>query len=381
MKENPLHKLEAFGQSIWLDHLDRRMLSSGELQELITEDGLSGITSNPKIFSDAITGSSDYDEAIEQLAKEGKTAEEIYEAIAVEDIRHAADILRSVYERTKGKDGFISLEVSPHLADDTHSTIAEARRLWAAVDRPNTFIKVPATKAGLPAIRRLTSDGVKVNVTLLFGLDRYKEVADSYIAGLEARVAAGQPLDEVSSVASFFLSRIDVLVDPILEKLIQQKGPKAQIAEGLRGQTAIACAKLAYQIYKEIFGADRFRRLAEKGARPQRVLWGSTSTKNPSYSDVKYVEPLIGPETINTVPKETLNAYRDHGEPAARLEDDIEGARDILQKMSDLGIDAKGVSEQLEREGVKKFADPFDKLISELEKKRKAASEKQHALH
>ena len=303
MKENPLSKLHSFGQSIWLDYIQRGLIDSGELQRLIEEDGLCGMTSNPDIFEKAIEGSHDYNDAVRALARQGKSVEEIYDALTVEDVARAADLFRPVYDRLLGKDGFVSLEVNPHLARDTHGTVAEARRLWAALDRPNVFIKVPATLEGLRSIRQLISEGINVNVTLIFGLPRYQEVADAYISGLETRAAKGLPIEKVASVASFFLSRIDVLVDPLLEKIIEKRGAEAQTATGLRGQTAIASAKVAYRIYKEVFGSARFRELAALGARPQRVLWASTGTKNPEYSDVKYVEALIGPETINTVPR------------------------------------------------------------------------------
>ena len=303
MRENPLLKLESFGQSIWMDYIGRHTITSGELKQLIEEDGLCGVTSNPSIFEKAIDQSHDYDEAVRALALEGNSSEAIYEALTLEDIRMAADIFRQTYDRLEGGDGFVSLEVNPHLAYDTEGTIAEARRLWSKLQRPNVFIKVPATREGLPAIQELISEGINVNVTLLFGLPRYREVAEAYVAGIRERAAAGQPLGHVASVASFFLSRIDVLVDLLLEKIISSRGAGSEKAAALSGQTAIASAKLAYSIYKDIFSSQRFATLSAKGARPQRVLWASTSTKNPEYSDVKYVEALIGPDTINTLPR------------------------------------------------------------------------------
>jgi transaldolase/glucose-6-phosphate isomerase len=372
MKDNPLRKLESFGQSMWLDFLRRGMLS-GELQQLIEEDGLSGMTSNPAIFEKAIAGSHDYDEAIGTLALEGKSVEEMYQTLTVEDVQRAADLFRPTYEEREGRDGFVSLEVNPHLAHDTDGTIAEARRLWAALDRPDVFIKVPATLEGLPAIQQLISEGINVNVTLLFGLPRYRKVAEAYIAGLEDRAAQGKPLDRVASVASFFLSRIDVLVDPMLEKLMRAGGRQAELAQSLHGQVAIASAKVAYQMYKEIFDSERFHKLAARGARPQRLLWASTSTKNPAYSDVKYVEALIGPDTVNTVPLETLNAYRDHGDPAPRLEEDVAEVREVLDLLPQVGIDIAQVTQQLEDEGVEKFNKPFDQLMVTLEEERDAA--------
>jgi transaldolase/glucose-6-phosphate isomerase len=365
MKNNPLLKLRTLGQSIWLDYLRRGMIASGELKRLVEEDGLLGVTSNPSIFEKAIGGSHDYDDAIRVLALVGKDAEEIYQTLTVEDIQRAADIFRPIYDRLEGRDGFISLEVSPHLAHDTDGTVAEARRLWADVARPNVFIKVPATKEGVPAIRQLIAEGINVNVTLLFGLPRYREVVEAYLAGLEARAAQRQPTDHVASVASFFLSRIDVLVDPLLEKEMTGGG-NAPLAETLHGQVAIASAKRAYQLYKQYFGGERFRRLANKGARTQRLLWASTSTKNPAYSDVKYVEALIGPATVNTVPEETLNAYRDHGDPAPRLEEGLVEAQQVLTRLSSLGIDLEAVTQQLEDEGVEKFNKAFDRLMDTL---------------
>lgn len=373
MKENPLLKLKSLGQSIWMDFISRRMLVSGELGRLIDDDGLAGVTSNPSIFEKAIGESDDYDDAIRSLAHEGYSAGEIYEELAVEDIRRTADLLRPLYDRMEGKDGFASLEVSPRLARDTAGTVLEARRLWSLVDRPNVLIKVPGTREGLTAIRQLISEGINVNVTLLFGIPRYKAVAEAYIAGLEERAASGLPLERISSVASFFLSRIDVLVDPLLEKKLQEGGRTADTASMLVGKVAIASAKAAYQFYKEIHNGERFRKLASGGARPQRVLWASTSTKNPAYSDVKYVEALIGPDTINTVPLETLAAYRDHGNPALRLETDLEEAMRVLKRLSEAGVDLDAVTAQLENEGIEKFVKPFDKLMQTLERKRNPA--------
>jgi len=371
MSKNPLLRIQDFGQSIWLDYIRRRMLVRGELKQLIEEDGLRGVTSNPAIFEKAISGSNDYLSAVRSLAVEGKEGKEIYEAIAIEDVKQAADDFRPVFDAADGRYGFVSLEVSPLLARDTSGTVKEALRLWAALDRPNVYIKVPATKEGLPAIQQLISEGVNVNVTLLFGLERYRAVTDAYVAGLEQRAAAGMPIDRVASVASFFLSRIDLLVDPLLEEKMKEGGKQAEIADSLRGEVAIASAKIAYQIYKEVFSTERFQKLAAQGARTQPVLWASTSTKNPSYSDVKYVEALIGPDTINTLPMETLNAYRDHGDPAPRLEVDVAKARKVLEMLPEIGINLGDVTEQLEDEGVDKFVKPFDRLIAALEEKRK----------
>ena len=341
-------------------------MSSGGLRRLIEEDGLRGMTSNPSIFEKAIVESHDYDEDIRAMALKGKDAEATYETISQRDVQSAADEFRLLYDRTDGQDGYVSLEVNPHLAHDTKGTVKEARRLWAALNRPNVFIKVPATADGLPVIQELISQGINVNVTLLFGLPRYRQAAEAYIAGIEARAAQGKPVKHVASVASFFVSRIDALVDPLLEKLIAQGGKEADLAKKVRGQAAIASAKMAYQIYKEIFGSDRFKKLAAQGARVQRLLWASTGTKNPDYSDVKYIEALIGPDTVNTAPIKTLDAYRDHGEPKARLEQDVSQARWVLERLPELGIGIDNITRQLEDEGVEKFNQPFDKLMETL---------------
>ncbi len=368
MQENHLKQLGALGQSIWLDYIRRDLINGGELRRLIEEDGLRGMTSNPSIFEKAITGSHDYDEDIHTMALDGKGCIATYEALSQSDVQGAADEFRRVYDESDGKDGYVSLEVNPHLAHDTNGTIAEARRLWAALDRPNVFIKVPATTEGLPAIQQLIIEGINVNVTLLFGLPRYRQVAQAYLTGLEVRLSQGKPVKHVASVASFFVSRIDALVDPLLEKIIAQGGYEAELATQLHGKVAISSAKAAYQIYKEIFGGNRFKNLTDQGALVQRLLWASTGTKNPDFSDVKYVEALIGAETVDTVPVETLEAYRDHGEPKARLEQDVETADWILQRLPTLGINIDKVTQQLEEEGVEKFNRPFDELMETLAK-------------
>lgn len=377
MKSNPLLELESFGQSIWMDFISRGTISSGQLQKWIEQDGVSGVTSNPSIFEKAITGSDDYDESIRALGLSGETPEEILRLLTVEDIQHVAYLLRPTYDRTDGRDGFVSLEVSPGLAHDTEGTIAEARELWIRVNRPNVMIKVPATLEGIPAIRELTGDGINVNITLLFGLPRYREVVDAYIGGLEILAARKKPLKPVASVASFFLSRIDTLIDPVLEKMMKRDHPQAAIAERLHGQIAIASAKVAYEMYKEMFSGDRFTRLANSGARTQKLLWASTSTKNPAYSDTKYVEALIGPDTINTVPVETLNAYRDHGHPEQTLDQEVHKAHQVLNELSVVGIDLDAVTQKLEDQGVEKFITAFNQLMGSL--KEKAAGV--HELH
>ena len=366
MKTNPLKELGTLRQSIWLDYIRRDLMASGGLRRLIEDDGLRGMTSNPSIFEKAIAESHDYDDDIKALALKGDGVKAVYENLSQRDVQSAADEFRPLYDSTDGADGYVSLEVNPHLAHDTKGTIEEARRLWAALGRPNVLIKVPATGEGLPAIQQLISEGISVNVTLLFGLPRYRQVAEAYIAGIESRVAQGKPAKHIASVASFFVSRIDVLVDPRLEKSIAQGGKNVDLAKKAHGQVAIASAKMAYQIYKEIFGSDRFKKLAAQGARVQRLLWASTSTKNPAYSDVKYVEALIGPHTVNTAPMETLDAYRDHGAPKARLELEVEESRSVLERLPELGISIADVTRQLEDEGVEKFNEPFDKLMETL---------------
>jgi transaldolase / glucose-6-phosphate isomerase len=373
MNKNRLLILESFGQSIWLDFLRRNALDNGEIQRLIEQDGVSGLTSNPSIFEKAIAGSHDYDNDIRAPGLESKNTQEIYEALTVEDIQRAADLFRPIYDRLDGGDGFVSLEVSPQLAHDTDGTIAEARRLWHAVDRPNLFIKVPATREGLPAIQQLIGEGINVNITLLFGLPRYREVGDAYLTGLETLARNGRPLNRTASVASFFLSRIDVLVDPMLENLQSKGGSTAEHAAALHGQIAIASARVAYQIYQEIFQSERFQKLSKQGARSQQLLWASTSTKDPADSDVKYVEALIGPDTINTVPLETLDAFRNHGKAASRLEENEQDSRRVLEGLREIGIDLDVLTQQLEDEGVMKFNRAFEKLMAALDEKREAA--------
>ncbi len=369
MKNNPLKQLESLGQSIWLDYIRRDLISNGDLLHLIEEDGLRGMTSNPAIFEKAIADSNIYDAEIQKMAQAQKKINDIYETISQQDVQSAADVFRPLYERTSGKDGYVSLEVNPHLAHNTKGTIQEGRRLWSLLNRPNVFIKVPATTEGLIAIRQLISDGINVNVTLLFGLPRYREVAEAYLEGLEARVAKRNPIDQITSVASFFLSRIDTLVDPSLEKIMETKDKKEEMAKEAHGEVAISSARMAYQIYKEIFGSERFKKLEEKGAHAQRLLWASTSNKNPNYSDVKYIEALIGENTVNTVPPQTIDAYRDHGDPKLTIELDITKAIRVMASLPELGIDIDKVTQQLEGEGVSKFNEPFDKLMEALGKK------------
>jgi transaldolase len=359
MTTNPLKQLEALGQSVWLDYIQRSMITSGKLKQFIEEDGLRGITSNPAIFEKAFADSKDYAADIAKMSKDGNDIDAIYAALTQKDVGDAADAFLALYQATDGGDGYVSLEVNPHLAHDTEGTLEEARRLWKSLNRRNVFIKVPATKQGLPAIQQLISEGININVTLLFGLPRYAEVAEAYIAGLEARAKKGLPLKGIASVASFFLSRIDVLIDPLL---------KQKNANEWLGETAIASAKLAYQHYRDIFTSDRFKNLQSNGAQVQRLLWASTGTKNPDYSDVKYVEALIGPQTVNTLPMDTLEDYRDHGKPMLTLESDLDKAKAIFKLLPTFNIDIDIMTQQLEDEGVEKFNKAYDQLIGTLQK-------------
>jgi len=370
---NRLRRVQTLGQSLWLDYIERGLLTGGGLAGLIRDDGISGVTSNPAIFEKAIARHAEYDTAIAQLAQRGLGAQEIYEELAVEDVQLAADLLRDTYELSCkriacGYDGFVSLEVSPHLAYDTAATVAEAKRLWQRVDRPNLMIKVPATRAGLPALRQLVAAGINVNVTLLFSVTRYCEVVEHYLSGLEDRLALGGSIKQVASVASFFLSRIDTLVDGLLDRSGQAQ------AAALRGCTAIASARLAYHEYCRFVHSPRWVMLAARGARPQRLLWASTSTKDPVYDSLKYVEALIGPETVNTLPPETLIAYRNRGNPMLRLEQGLEEAGDLPGELAALGVDLAVICEQLEHQGVQKFIEPYDHLLATLAQRTSAGA-------
>ncbi|MEX0730415.1 MAG: transaldolase [Aquisalimonadaceae bacterium] len=359
MSNNPLKQLGELDQSVWYDNIHRDMLDSGELARLVAEDGVRGVTSNPSIFDKAISGSGSYDAAIADVlrAHAGLDVEEVFNHLAVRDIRDAADVLRPVYEETEGRDGMISIEVSPTLAHDTAGTVEEARRLHAWIDRPNLMVKVPATREGLPAIETLISEGISINVTLLFSVERYAGVVDAFLAGLQARARRGQPLDRIASVASFFVSRVDSAVDARLDD-----------AHGeLRGKVAIANAQLAYQHFLEVFGGSRFSELRALGAQEQRLLWASTGTKNPAYSDVLYVESLIGPRTVNTMPPATFEAFRDHGRAEAQLITGLNGAGALLARLPESGIDLAAVTDQLEAEGVKAFVDAYRNLLTGLE--------------
>ncbi|MGH7880723.1 MAG: transaldolase, partial [Candidatus Binataceae bacterium] len=357
---NPLKELITYGQSVWLDYIRRNLITTGELAHLMEEDGLRGITSNPAIFEKAITGSSDYTESLQQLAnRKDLDAKGIFEQLAIRDIQDATNVLRPVYDETKRRDGYVSLEVSPYLAHKSTETLDEARRLWKAVGRDSVMIKVPGTAEGIPVVRQLISEGINVNVTLLFAQEVYERVAEAYIAGLEDHAKRGGDLSRVASVASFFVSRIDSLIDAQIDDRIKTaKTPGEQSAlRALQGKIAIANAKLTYQRYKQIFSGPRWAALASRGAQTQRVLWASTSTKNPAYRDVVYVEELIGPDTVDTIPPATYDAFRDHGKPRASLEENIQGARETMQSLASLGISMKDATDKLTEDGVKLFAD------------------------
>ena len=355
-----LHKLAHLGQAIWFDYIRRSFIASGELQKLV-DQGVRGVTSNPSIFEKAIAGSADYDKDLRPLVEAGKSVEEIYETLALDDIGRAADILRPLYDETDGVDGYVSLEVSPTLAHDTDGTIADARRLFAVLGRPNVMIKVPATPAGVPAIEKLIGEGININVTLIFSSAQYEAVAEAYLAGLEKLAASGGDVGSVASVASFFVSRVDVAIDRILEQIGERQ---------LLGRIAIANAKVAYARFHELFAGKRWEKLAAQGARVQRPLWASTGTKDPAYPDTLYMDGLIGRDTVNTVPPVTLQAFLDHGRVAASIETGVDEARDQLTRLAELGIDLDTVTQELQDEGVDKFAKSFESLMGSIAEKR-----------
>lgn len=368
-KQNPLQKLAELGQSPWLDYIRRNLITSGELQRLVDEEGLKGVTSNPAIFEKALAAGDDYQDFIAENAATVKDAVTLYERIAVRDIQNAADILTSVYESTNKRDGYVSLEVSPTLAKDTEKTLEEARRLWQIVNRPNLMVKVPATAEGIEAIEQLISEGININVTLLFSEGSYRKVAEAYITGLEKRAAANQDLSSIASVASFFISRIDSLIDSqIEEKLKTVKEEERETLESLRGKVAIANAKMAYQAYETIFSGGRWAKLVEKGAQTQRVLWASTGTKNADYSDVLYVEELIGKDTVNTIPPATWEAFHEHGKLRESLTEDIDEAEVVLVNLQFAGISLEEATDKLLIDAVCLFVEPFDKMIAAVER-------------
>jgi len=370
---NPLLALRDQGQSVWYDNVRRGLITSGEFQKMVAEDGVAGVTSNPTIFEKAIAGSTDYDADIKELVAQGKSTEEVYLGLVIRDIQLAADILRPRYDETEGRDGLACLEVSPLLAYDGEASLESARMLWKALDRPNVMIKIPGTPQGLPAIEQCLSEGININITLLFGVENYERVAWAYVNGLEKRAARGEPVDRMASVASFFVSRVDSLGDKLLEEKIRaaESADKERL-ESLLGKAGIANARIAYAKFKEIFDGDRFRALAGKGAGVQRCLWASTSTKNPQYRDVMYVEGLLGPDTVNTMPQATLDAFRDHGRITPQLEQGLDEARALLGALAEAGIDFRAVTDQLQTEGVELFADSYRKLIQCIDEKRDA---------
>ena len=364
MEANKVKQIHSFGQSIWLDFIDRIIISSGNLKKLIDDDGISGVTSNPSIFEKAITGSTDYDNEIRMLVEGDRSNEDIFFGLAITDIKNATDLFRHVYDEAKGADGFVSLEVSPFLALKTEETAKQALKLWKEIDRRNVMIKIPATQPGLAAIRSSTAAGININITLLFGLPRYQEVVEAYLSGLEDRLAKDEAIDHISSVASFFLSRIDVMVDPMLDE---------KDLSDLKGKIAIASAKKAYEISKRAFSGPRWEKLAAKGAKVQRLLWASTSSKDPSFKDTKYIEALIGADTVNTIPLETIAAFQDHGIAANTLGDDLDEATEILSRLKKGGIDLDIITQKLEDEGIEKFNKAFEKLLQAIEKQKTKA--------
>lgn len=368
---NNLLKLIECGQSLWLDDLTRKRITSGQLQKFIKEIGLRGITSNPAIFHKAITKGEEYNAQIKALISKKASSTQIYESLVIKDIQDACDLLKPVYDQTHGLDGYVSLEVSPHLAHDTEGTKQETRRLFKEVNRLNCFIKIPGTEEGLPAIEEMLYEGININITLLFSVKMYERVAYAYLNAFERRIKENKPIHNIASVASFFLSRIDVLADQLLQPLIDKNDAKSQLAKELLGKIAVANAKMAYQSFKNIFQGPRWKALEERGAKLQRPLWASTSTKNPNYNDVMYVEPIIGKHTVNTMPEETIKAFEDHGKVVCgTVEKDLDQAKAILNNLTKVGIDLDAVTDQLVKEGVKKFIDPFDALLKSLEEKK-----------
>jgi transaldolase len=376
---NPLLQLKSHGQSVWYDNIDRSQLVSGQFKRLLDEDGVVGVTANPTIFEKSISAGHAYDEQMNQLIKEGKNTNDIYEAMVIHDIRTVADFLRPIYDQTNGQDGFVSLEVSPDLAHDTQGTISEASRFWHTVDRPNLMIKIPATPAGIPAIHQSLTNGLNINITLIFSLNDYREVTEAYISALEARHAAGKDISRIASVASFFVSRVDTLVDKLLEDKVKATNDPAQQQhfKSLEGKAAIANARLVYQEFKRIFESPRFAALQQAGAHVQRPLWASTSTKNPAYRDVLYAEELIGPHTVDTMPLETIQNFRDHGQVRYSIEDNIPEAHALLAALEEIGIHYGQVTQQLQDEGVQKFADSFHQLFAGIASKQKTIETQQ----
>lgn len=375
---NPLLQLKTYGQSVWYDNIDRSQLISGQFKRLLDEDGVAGVTANPTIFQKSVSHGDAYDEQMTQLIQEGKSTNEIYEALIIRDVCTVADLLRPIYDRTNRQDGFVSLEVSPDLAHDTEGTLAEVRRFWKMVDRPNLLIKIPATPEGIPAIQQALTEGININITLIFSLDDYRSVTDAYLSALEERNAEGKEIGHIASVASFFVSRVDTLVDPLLEDRIKATSDSSeqQKLKSLEGKAAIANARLVYQEFKRIFSTPRFETLRHSGAHVQRPLWASTSTKNPAYRDVLYAEELIGPDTVDTMPLETIQNFRDHGRVSLTVENDIPQARAEFDALEKVGIHYDQVTQQLQNEGVQKFADSFHELFKGIESKKQVIHER-----
>ena len=375
---NPLFQMKKEGQSPWYDNLDRSQLQSGQFKRLLDEDGITGVTSNPTIFQKSISQGHAYDEQMAELIREGKSTSDIYETLIIQDIQTAADMLRPIYDRTNRQDGFVSLEVSPDLSHDTEATLSEVRRFWKMVDRPNLMVKIPATPEGIPAVRQALSEGINVNITLIFSIEAYRQVADAYITALEERNAEGEDISHIASVASFFVSRVDTLVDKRLEDMIKTTSDSAeqQKLKSLEGKAAIANARLVYQEFQRIFSTPRFETLKHSGAHVQRPLWASTSTKNPAYRDVLYAEELIGPDTVDTMPLETIEDFRDHGRVSRTVDKDIPQAKAELDALEAVGIHYDQVTQQLLDEGVQKFADSFHELFKGIEDKKQAIQQK-----
>ncbi len=372
MSSNPLWRLAELGQSVWYDYIRRDLYQGPALKRLIEDDGLRGMTSNPTIFEKAILETDLYDESMRRLAASGATSETIFETLAVQDVRAAAEAFQSVYEATGGDDGFVSIEVRPQLARNTEGSVAEARRLWKACDRANVMVKIPATEEGIPAIRRCLAEGINVNITLLFSVRRYSQVMEAYLDAMDERIAKGQPVDHIRSVASFFVSRVDTNADRKLDDIARDAGRshrERQRARDLRGKLAIANARMAYRAFRDVFESARFARLEEKGVSLQRPLWASTSTKDPAYPDLYYVEPLVAPETVNTMTPATFAAYRDHGDPRIRIHEHLPAAQGVFRGLAELGIDEQRISSELEAEGAEKFVDSYGRVLKAIENK------------
>lgn len=375
MNLNPLRRLTELGQSVWYDYIRRDLYQGPDLRRLIVEDGLRGMTSNPTIFEKAIAETDLYDEDMRRLVSAGAESAAIVESLAVEDVRRAAETFQPVHEATGGDDGFVSIEVRPQLARDTEGSVSEARRLWKACGRPNVMVKIPATNEGIPAIRRCLSEGINVNITLLFSIPRYWEVMQAYLDAMQERVEAGLPVEHIRSVASFFVSRVDANVDRKLNDIASDEGRSARDrrqARDLMGKTAIANARIAYQSFEEVFAAPRFTRLRRKGVRHQRPLWASTSTKNPAYPDLYYVEALVAPNSVNTMPPQTFAAYRDHGKPRIRIHDDLQHAYCVFRRLAELGIEEQEISRELEKQGAEQFFDSYRRVLKAAERKEEA---------